>query len=78
MASKIERVQRHFLWSNGDLNKPQNINWRIMFLASEHGGLGRGRIEERNQTLLGSWLHRFPLELNCLRGESGEQQSWNG
>ena len=64
ITSKIEKLQRDFLWSGaGEGKKDHLIKWDVVSKPKELGGLGFGKTSLRN---LGRWLWRFPRERNGL------------
>ncbi|RVW94050.1 putative ribonuclease H protein [Vitis vinifera] len=67
IASKIEKMQRNFLWSGaGEGKKDHLVRWEVVSRLKELGGLGFGKISLRNIALLGKWLWRFPRERSGL------------
>ncbi|RVX16773.1 LINE-1 retrotransposable element ORF2 protein [Vitis vinifera] len=67
IASKIEKMQRDFLWSGaGEGKKDHLIRWEVVSRPKEMGGLGFGKTSMRNIALLGKWLWRFPRERSGL------------
>ena len=67
IASKIEKMQRDFLWSRaGEGKKDHLIRWDVVCRPKELGGLGFRKTSLRNIALLGKWLWRFPRERNGL------------
>ncbi|RVX06522.1 Protein SWEETIE [Vitis vinifera] len=67
IASKIEKLQRDFLWSGaGEGKKDHLIRWDVVSRPKELGGLGFGKTSLRNIALLGKWLWRFPRERSGL------------
>ncbi|KAJ9685197.1 hypothetical protein PVL29_017290 [Vitis rotundifolia] len=67
IASKIEKLQRDFLWFGaGEGKKDHLIRWDVVSRPKELGGLGIGKTSLRNIALLGKWLWRFPKERSGL------------
>ncbi|RVW29709.1 putative ribonuclease H protein [Vitis vinifera] len=54
IASKIEKMQRDFLWSGaGEGKRDHLIRWEVVSRPREMGGLGFGKTSMRNSALLG-------------------------
>ncbi|RVW78875.1 LINE-1 retrotransposable element ORF2 protein [Vitis vinifera] len=67
IASKIEKMQRDFLWSGaGEGKRDHLIRWEVVSRPREMGGLGFGKTSMRNSALLGKWLWTFPRERSGL------------
>ena len=63
VTTKIERLQRDFLWSMvGEGKKDHLVSWDVVCKSKAKGGLGFGKIALRNVALLGKWLWRYPRE----------------
>ena len=63
IASRIEKMQRDFLWSRYEEGKKDHLlNWGQVCGPKEFGGSGFGKISLSNHALLGKWLWRFPKE----------------
>ena len=57
VASKLEKLQRDFLWSRiGEGKKDHLLSWEIVCRPKERCGLSFGKISLRNCALLGKWL----------------------
>ncbi|RVW90124.1 Transposon TX1 uncharacterized 149 kDa protein [Vitis vinifera] len=65
IASKIEKMQRDFLWSGGEGKKDHLIRWELL-VDQRVGRFGFGKTSMRNIALLGKWLWRFPRERSGL------------
>ena len=60
IVSKIEKLQRDFLWSKAREDKKDHlINWDIVCKLKEFGGMRFGKTTLRNHALLRKWLWRF-------------------
>ena len=54
---------RSFLWKGADRDGGDHlVSWKVVGRAKNKGGLGIGRLKEKNKALLFKWLWRFPLE----------------
>jgi hypothetical protein len=63
VAKRMESMMRNFLWEGiGEGRKDHLINWEVVSKSREKGGLGIGNLVNRNVSLLGKWLWRFPIE----------------
>lgn len=62
----IEKFQRDFLCEGGRQKKDHLIKWESMVQPKEFGGIGMGRIKERNVALMLKWLWRFAVEQDSL------------
>ena len=68
IASKIEKLQRDFLWSRPREGKKDHfIRQDVVCRPKELIGLGFKKTSLRNNALLGKWLWRFPRERRGLR-----------
>lgn len=54
ISQKVEKLKRDFLWERG-LNKDHLVGWKEVCRTKE-GGLGIGRIKEKNMALMSKWL----------------------
>ena len=67
MATKIERLQRDFLWSGvGEGKIDHLVSWDVVCSPKVKGSLGFGKISLRNLALLGKWLWRYLREDSAL------------
>ncbi|RVW59605.1 putative ribonuclease H protein [Vitis vinifera] len=67
IASKIEKLQRDFLWSRPREGKKYHFIRRdVVCRPKELGGLGFKNTSLRNNALLGKWLWKFPRERHGL------------
>ena len=63
VATRLEKIQRDFLWGGGELEKkPHLVNWSIVCLEKHNGGLGFKSLPLFNKALLGKWFWRFVME----------------
>ena len=67
VKSRLEKIQRDFLWGGGNLERRTNfINWDDVCLSKEKGGLGIRSLATLNKTLLGKWAWRFAVKDNSM------------
>ncbi|KAL5569664.1 hypothetical protein UlMin_026239 [Ulmus minor] len=67
VAGMLEKMMRQFLWEREVGGKGRSlVDWKLVCIPKERGGLGIGNLLLRNKALLGKWLWRFPLEQNSL------------
>ena len=67
MCSKLEKIQRDFLWGGGNLErKPHLVNWKTVCSEKKRGGLGLRSLSKLNQALLCKWSWRFANEMDPL------------
>ena len=63
VIKEMEKIMRDFLWKGADGDGGDHlVSWKEVIRAKDKGGLGIGRLKERNKALLFKWLWRFPLE----------------
>lgn len=66
IISQVKKYQRDFLWKGGFDKKDHLVNWKEVCRPKLMGGLGIGKIKERNMVLMGMWLWRFSMEQDSL------------
>ena len=67
MASRIDKIQRDFLWGGmGEGKKFHLVNWNQVCQPINLGGLGIRNLRVFNKALLGKWLWRFGTEREAL------------
>ena len=57
VIKKIDSIRRSFLWNGG--NAKCLVNWKMVCLHRNHGGLGITDLRTFNQALLSKWLWRL-------------------
>ncbi|KAK3175424.1 hypothetical protein Dsin_032738 [Dipteronia sinensis] len=71
VAHNIERLQRNFLWGDGiEKRKLHAVDWNSVCKSEKKGGLGIGRMLNKNDGMLAKWVWRFgredsPYERRC-------------
>ena len=67
VIKELEKIIRNFLWkgANGD-GGDHLVSWKVVGRAKIKGGLGIGRLKEKNKALLFKWLWRFPPEQDAI------------
>ena len=59
----LEKIQRDFLWGDGNLDhKPHLVNRDTVCFSKMGGGLGVRRLDCLNRALLGKWNWRYVAE----------------
>ena len=67
ICSRLEKVQREFLWSGGSLAKKTHlVNWKTVCSEKKKGGLGLRRFSILNKALMCKWCWRFANERDSL------------
>ena len=67
ICSKLEKIQREFLWSGGSLAKKTHlVNWKTVCTEKKKGGLGLRRFSILNKALMCKWCWRFANERDSL------------
>ena len=65
VKSRLEKIQRHFLWGRGNLERKIHlVNWSTVCTSKEKGGLGVWSLVKLNKSLLGKWNWRLVAEDN--------------
>lgn len=63
----LEKSQRDFLWEGGTVKKDHLVSWEVACRPKAQGGLGVGRLKDRNKALLAKWIWRFCTEKGTLQ-----------
>lgn len=67
VANAIEKMQRLFFWGDGVKKKKLHVvNWATVCKSKRLRGLGIGRMEDKNRSLLAKWVWRFGSEEKSL------------
>ncbi|KAK2662636.1 hypothetical protein Ddye_001210 [Dipteronia dyeriana] len=67
VANKIEKLQCSFLWRDGiEKKKIHAVDWASVCKSKTSGGLGIGRMVDKNISLLAKWVWRFNFERDSL------------
>ena len=67
VAKKIEKLQRGFLWGDGVIKRKLHaVSWNEVCKRKSQGGLGIGRIVDKNVAMLVKWMWRFSKEDHSL------------
>ena len=68
VAKKIELIQTKFLWNGGlDRKRLHLVSWEKVCLSKNNGGLGLGRVLDRNRALLAKY--KLPMGSLLLKLE---------
>ena len=67
VGSRLEKIQRQFLWGRGSLEKKSHlINWIIFCTMKKKGGLCQRRFSNLNKAMLCKWCWHFANGRNSL------------
>ena len=67
ICSRLEKIQREFLWSGGSLAKKTHlVNWKTVCTEKKKEGLGLCRFSILNKALMRKWCWRFANERDSL------------
>ena len=67
VCSRLERIQRQFLWGESDLEKKSSlVSWAVVCTDKRKEGLGLKIFFKMNKALLCKWSWRFANERNPL------------
>ncbi|KAK2638855.1 hypothetical protein Ddye_026650 [Dipteronia dyeriana] len=67
VANRLERLQMDFLWGDRELERKLHaVNWKDVCKRKDKGGLGIGRILQKNKAFLVKWIWRFGKEDKAL------------
>nr|CAN77770.1 hypothetical protein VITISV_044337 [Vitis vinifera] len=82
VARRLEKVQRDFLWGEGNLERKAHlVNWEVVCADKNKGGLGLRKLALLNKALLGKWIWRFAFDKDNLwkqviMAKYGQERSW--
>ncbi|KAK3211669.1 hypothetical protein Dsin_016375 [Dipteronia sinensis] len=63
VVQSIEKIQRSLLWGGGgEKRKIHAVKWEVVCSSKGNGGLGVGRILDKNKAMLAMWVWRFGRE----------------
>ncbi|KAK3210997.1 hypothetical protein Dsin_015703 [Dipteronia sinensis] len=66
-ARRVEKLQRSFLWGYGIQKRKMHAEkWMEVCKSKDRGGLGIGRMVDKNKAMLAKWIWRFDREENSL------------
>ena len=67
ICTRLERIQRQFLWGGGRLEKkPHLVKWATVCTKKKKRGLGLRNFFKLNKAFLCKWSWRFANERNAL------------
>ena len=67
ICSRLEKIQREFLWSGNSLAKKTHlVNWKTVCTEKKKGGLGLRRFSILNKALMCKWCWCFANERDSL------------
>ena len=74
VINRIDKIRRDFLWGKTDKRKGISlINWEVVCLPKELGGLGAANLVIRNKALLLRWWWRVYKTTECLWAQTVSQ-----
>ncbi|KAK2641042.1 hypothetical protein Ddye_022805 [Dipteronia dyeriana] len=67
VARTIEKLKRSFFWGDEVVKKKYHaVSWEVLCKSKKLGGLGIGRMDDKNRSLLAKWIWRFGFKENTL------------
>ena len=77
IKNRLEKIKRDFLWGGGNLDRNIHlINWKVVCLGKENGGLGIRGLSVVSRALLGKWVSRFSREERAIWKEVIRLKCW--
>ena len=64
VKSRVEKIQRDFLWEGGNSGRSHLVNWKIFCAGKEEVNPGIRNLSTMKKALLGKWTWRFAVEDN--------------
>ena len=57
VIKEVEKIMRNFLWNGMDGDRGGHlVSWKVISRAKCKGGLGTGKLRDKNKALLFKWL----------------------